>query len=90
VGGALGVIHGAVMAQRGYRVLLLERLPFGRMNREWNISRSEIKNLIDLQLLTPEELESVIGNEYKDGLHKFFDANNPSFAKAPILHTPTV
>lgn len=38
IGGALGVIHAAVMAQLGYRVLLLERLPFGTMNREWNIS----------------------------------------------------
>ena len=33
IGGALGVIHAAVMAAKGYRVLLIERLPFGRMNR---------------------------------------------------------
>ncbi len=90
VGGALGVIHAAVMARRGYRVLLLERMPFGRMNREWNISRSEIQSLIDLQLLTPAEVDSIIGSEYKDGFHKFFDANNPDYAKAAILHTPTV
>ncbi|PLZ46127.1 flavin-dependent dehydrogenase, partial [Fischerella thermalis WC442] len=37
IGGALGVIHAAVMAKLGYKVLLVERLPFGRMNREWNI-----------------------------------------------------
>ena len=53
VGGALGVIHAAVMARLGYRVLLLERLPFGRMNREWNISRDEFQRLIDLNLFTP-------------------------------------
>jgi lycopene cyclase CruA len=57
VGGALGVIHAAVMAQMGYRVLLLERLPFARMNREWNISRSELQSLIDLGLLTSAECE---------------------------------
>lgn len=34
IGGALGVIHAAVMARLGYKVLLIERLPFGRMNRE--------------------------------------------------------
>jgi lycopene cyclase CruA len=90
VGGALGVIHAAVMAQLGYRVLLLERLPFGRMNREWNISRSELQSLIDLGLFTPTECESVIAREYIDGFHKFFDANNPPVAKAAILHTPTV
>jgi lycopene cyclase CruA len=90
IGGALGVIHAAVMAQLGYRVLLLERLPFGHMNREWNISRTEFQSLIDLGLFTPAEFESVIAREYVDGFHKFFDANNPAQAKAPVLHTPTV
>lgn len=90
IGGALGVIHAAVMARLGYRVLLLERLPFGRMNREWNISRVEIQSLIDLGLFTTTEFETLIAREYQDGFHKFFDANNPPQAKAPILHTPTV
>ncbi|MBD1940182.1 flavin-dependent dehydrogenase [Microcoleus sp. FACHB-68] len=90
VGGALGIIHAAVMAKLGYRVLLLERLPFGRMNREWNISRNEIQSLIDLGLFTPVEVESIIAREYKDGFHKFFDANNPPIAKSPVLHTPKV
>ncbi len=90
VGGALGVIHAAVMAQLGYQVLLLERLPFGRMNREWNISRSELQSLINLGLLTPVEGESIIAREYKDGFNKFFDGNNPPHLKAPVLHTPTV
>lgn len=90
IGGALGSIHAAVMAKLGYKVLLVERLPFGRMNREWNISRDEIQILINLGLLTSAELESIIAREYKDGFNKFFDANNPSHLKAPILHTPTV
>ena len=90
VGGALGVIHAAVMAQRGYRVLLLERLPFGRMNREWNISRSELQSLINLGLLTPLECESIIAREYRDGFNKFFDGNNPPQLRAGVLHTPTV
>lgn len=90
VGGALGVIHAAVMAKRGYRVLLLDRLPFGRMNREWNISRDEIQSLINLGLLTSAEVESVIAREYKEGFNKFFDANVPKHLKAPILYTPTV
>lgn len=90
LGGALGVIHAAVMARLGYRVLLVERLPFGRMNREWNISRSEFANLIDLGLFTPTEFESLIASEYLDGFHKFFDANNPPQCQAPVLKTPTV
>lgn len=90
VGGALGILHAVVMASLGYRVLLIERLPFGRMNREWNISREEFQSLIDLGLFTPVEFESLIAREYEDGFNKFFDANNPAVAKAPVLHTPTV
>ncbi|NDJ25298.1 flavin-dependent dehydrogenase [Nostoc sp. B(2019)] len=90
IGGALGVIHAAVMAKLGYRVLLLERMPFGRMNREWNISRDEIQSLVNLGLVTTAELETIIAREYKDGFNKFFDANNPSKLRSPVLHTPTV
>jgi lycopene cyclase CruA len=90
IGGALGSIHAAVMARLGYRVLLVERLPFGRMNREWNISRSEFQSLIDLGLFTPSEFETAIAREYADGFSKFFDGNNPPHLKAAVLHTPTV
>lgn len=90
IGGALGVIHAAVMARLGYKVLLVERLPFGKMNREWNISRLEIQSLVNLGLLTSSEVESIIAREYKDGFNKFFDAYIPNKLKAPILHTPTV
>ncbi len=90
IGGALGVIHAAVMAQRGYRVLVIERMPFGKMNREWNISRSEFQSLINLGLFTKGEFESLIAKEYVDGFNKFFDGNNPPHLKAKILHTPTV
>ncbi|MBL1208429.1 flavin-dependent dehydrogenase [Geminocystis sp. GBBB08] len=90
VGGALGAIHAALMAKLGYSVLLIERLKFGRMNREWNISRPEFQVLIDLGLFTKKEFESIIAAEYKDGFSKFFDGNNPSNLKANILHTPQV
>jgi lycopene cyclase CruA len=90
IGGALGVIHAAVMALKGYRVLLVERLPFGRMNREWNISRDEFQSLINLGLFTPEEFELVIAAEYIDGFSKFFDGYNPPHLKAAVLHTPKV
>ncbi len=90
IGGALGVIHAAVMAKQGYKVLLVERLPFGKMNREWNISRVEIQSLVNLGLLTSAEVESIIAREYKDGFNKFFDAYIPDKLKAPILHTPSV
>ena len=90
LGGALGSLHAALMARLGYRVLLVERLPFGRMNREWNISRSEFQNLIDLGLFTQAEFESVIAREYIDGFSKFFAGYVPKHLQAETLHTPTV
>jgi lycopene cyclase CruA len=90
LGGALGAIHAAMMAKLGYRVCLVERIPFGRMNREWNISRAEFQNLIDFGLFTKAEFESMITAEYVDGFNKFFDSNNPPHLKAKVLHTPTV
>jgi lycopene cyclase CruA len=90
LGGALGAIHAAMMAKLGYRVCLVERIPFGRMNREWNISRAEFQNLIDFGLFTTAEFEQMITAEYVDGFNKFFDSNNPSHLKAEVLHTPTV
>ncbi|MBO1348232.1 MAG: flavin-dependent dehydrogenase [Hormoscilla sp. GUM202] len=90
IGGALGAIHAARMARLGYRVLLIERLPFGRMNREWNISRDEFQRIIDLGLFTPQEFEEIVAREYIDGFNKFFDGNNPSHLRAKVLHTPTV
>ncbi|MDX2255424.1 MAG: FAD-dependent monooxygenase [Pseudanabaenaceae cyanobacterium bins.39] len=90
LGGALGAIHAAMMAKLGYRVCLVERIPFGRMNREWNISRAEFQNLIDFGLFTAEEFEMMITAEYVDGFNKFFDSNNPPHLKAKVLHTPTV
>jgi lycopene cyclase CruA len=90
MGGALGAIHAAAMARLGYRVLVVERLPFGRMNREWNISRSEFETLIELGVFTRTEFEQLIAREYRDGFNKFFDGNNPPHLKANVLHTPTV
>ena len=88
VGGALGSLYAAAMAGVGYRVALMERLPFGRMNREWNISRMELQTLVDMGLFTDAQVDGLILREYQDGFNKFFDAHSP--VKAPVLHTPTV
>ena len=90
VGGALGVLGAAMMAQLGYKVALVERIKFGRMNREWNISRSELQTLVDVGLLNQIELESVIAREYTDNFNLFFSGNNPDYARSPVLHTPKV
>jgi len=66
-GGTLGILLGAVLAQRGWKVLLLERGPLRGRNQEWNISRRELQELVELEVLTPEELEAAIASEYNPG-----------------------
>ncbi|WP_299409003.1 flavin-dependent dehydrogenase [Acaryochloris sp. IP29b_bin.148] len=90
VGGALGALTAAMMARLGYKVALVERIKFGRMNREWNISRSELQTLVDVGLLTTDELETLIAREYQDNFNLFFSGNNPPAARSSVLYTPTV
>jgi lycopene cyclase CruP len=63
-GGTLGIIMGAALAQRGWRVAVLERGILRGRDQEWNISRQELQVLVELDLLTVEELEQVIATQY--------------------------
>jgi len=90
LGGALGMVQAAALAQAGQKVVVVERLEAGKMHREWNISRSELAVLVNTGLFTAAEVETLILREYRDGFHKFFDGNNPADCCAPVLHTPTV
>ncbi len=75
-GGGLNLLNAAVMTIRyGLRVLVFDRFTVGAVHREWNISRQEIQELLDVGLLTPVELETVIQREYSDGLVRFHSAH---------------
>ncbi len=75
-GGGLNLLNAAIMTVRyGLRVLVFDRFTVGAVHREWNISRDELQELLDVELLTPAELESVIQREYGDGLVRFHSAN---------------
>ena len=75
-GGGLNLLNAAVMTQRyGLRVLIFDRFTVGAVHREWNISRDELRELLEIGLLTPDELESVIQREYSDGLIRFHSAH---------------
>jgi lycopene cyclase CruA len=75
-GGGLNLLNAAVMTLRyGLRVLVFDRFTVGAVHREWNISRPELQELLEVGLLTPKELETVIQREYSDGLVRFSAAN---------------
>ncbi|EKQ69238.1 flavin-dependent dehydrogenase [Leptolyngbyaceae cyanobacterium JSC-12] len=63
-GGTLGILVGTVLAQRGWRVVLIERGGLRGRVQEWNISRRELQVFVTLGLLTEAELELAIATEY--------------------------
>lgn len=84
-GGGLGLLHAAVMAQRyGRRVLVFDRSEVGCAHREWNISREELHALVDLGLLSWDEIESVVMREYRDGLVRFYNGPHSDVPPAEL------
>jgi lycopene cyclase CruP len=63
-GGTLGIVMGAALSQKGWRVAVLERGILRGREQEWNISRQELQVLVELDLLTEAELSSTIASEY--------------------------
>lgn len=70
-GGTLGVLLAAGLAQRGWRVALIEQGILRGRDQEWNISRRELGELVDLGLLSEAELETVIASEYNPARIQF-------------------
>ena len=76
-GGTLGILIGAALARRGWRVVLLERGILQGRVQEWNISRAELQVLVTLGLLSESELEQAIACE--------FNPNRIQFGEGPAL-----
>jgi lycopene cyclase CruA len=82
-GGGMSLLHAAVMVRRyGRRVMVFDQYEVGRVHREWNISRNELHALVDIGLLTGEELETVIMREYRTGLVSYHTS-----ARSTIPHS---
>ncbi len=63
-GGTLGILLGAALAGKGWRVVLLERGELRGREQEWNISRRELETFVELELLSEEELAEAIATQY--------------------------
>ncbi len=63
-GGTLGILIGTTLAQKGLRVVLLERGELRGRVQEWNISRRELDELVAIGLLNESELTAVISSEF--------------------------
>ncbi len=75
-GGTLGIMIGAALARRGWRVALLERGVLRGRDQEWNISRAELLVFRELGLLSEAQLEQAIATEYNPARVSFLGAED--------------
>ena len=55
-GGTLGIILAAALQQRGLQVAVIERGELKGRVQEWNISRTELDVLLELELLSDDRI----------------------------------
>ncbi|MFK8185150.1 MAG: FAD-dependent oxidoreductase [Phormidesmis sp.] len=63
-GGTLGILLGAALVAKGWKVALLERGVLRGREQEWNISRRELETFVEMGLLSEGELEAAIASQY--------------------------
>ncbi|MCU0551053.1 MAG: FAD-binding oxidoreductase [Leptolyngbya sp. Prado105] len=63
-GGTLGILLGAALVRKGWRVALIERGILKGRDQEWNISRRELEVFVELKLLSEAELETAIATQF--------------------------
>lgn len=83
-GGTLGILIGCALQKRGWRVAVIERGILRGRDQEWNISRKELDVFLELDLLSPAELEQAIATEYNLARISFFEG--PEFWVRDVLN----
>lgn len=74
-GGTLGIMLGATLALRGWRVALLEKGVLRGREQEWNISRSELQSLVELGVVDEAALAAAIATEYNPARIQFGESD---------------
>ncbi len=75
-GSTLGILIGAALQKRGWRVAVIERGILRGRDQEWNISRKELEVFLELELLSDSELEQAIATEYNPARISFFEGQD--------------
>ena len=83
-GGTLGIMLAAALQQRGLQVAVIERGELKGRVQEWNISRSELYVLLELELLSEAELATAIVTEYNPARISF--PNTPDIWVRDVLN----
>ncbi len=72
-GGTLGLPIALTLTMQGHKVAILERGILKGREQEWNISRDELRGLVELNMLTQSELDQAIVSEFNPIRIKFGD-----------------
>ncbi|GAQ77784.1 Hypothetical protein KFL_000030600 [Klebsormidium nitens] len=72
-GGTLGVFLATALQLRGKRVAIVERGVLMGRAQEWNISKQEMQSLVEMGVLTQEEVEDSISIEFNPGRCGFYN-----------------
>jgi lycopene cyclase CruP len=83
-GGTLGIMVGCALAQRGWRVAVVERGILRGREQEWNISRQELGALVRVGLLSAAEVEQAIATAYNPARIRF--GEGPEFWVTDVLN----
>ncbi|PRW45123.1 fad dependent oxidoreductase [Chlorella sorokiniana] len=63
-GGTLGIFLACSLQLRGLRVAVVERGPLAGRAQEWNISKKEVEELVELGVLSQQDVEASISVEF--------------------------
>jgi len=72
-GGPAGILLGAILAKKGFRVLLLEKNARLHCGSTWNLSRPEFADLKKTGVLAEPEWEGLVAGEFAEGVSRFYD-----------------
>lgn len=70
-GGGLSLIYAVALGQAGHRVAVFDRRRIGCGHREWNISRDELRPLVESGLFTAAEVDRLVRMQYESGFCRF-------------------
>jgi lycopene cyclase CruP len=83
-GGTLGIILAAALQLRGFKVAVIERGELKGRVQEWNISRAQLGVLVEMELLSEQELAIAIASEYNPARISF--PNTPDIWVRDVLN----
>lgn len=63
-GGTLGIFFGTALALRGHKIVVVEAGKLQGREQEWNISLKEMEELLEMGVLTQDDIDAVITTEF--------------------------